>query len=290
MVGVVWKRTSFSPPGSGVARGRHVADGHFVGGNARVRSKRRLVVRLIPARDEAPCVRGLELGEQRARVLAFVVLVIEREQAVRLRVDLARIGERQPVGAGRSVRGKVRVAVWVSASSRDRPPTPRSLPLPVNAARAKRKVGGIKHQLSRWLDDVEVDGDAAIEGQLLGVRRDGERIMVRDSGARQLGRNGRIDGVGLRLRCGGGGGREANAADASRSNADFIDKFLTISPGRARPRTGLVRKSMKRRKSSMSVRSRADGHSPGLTPNDAAGRMEILPGVSWRTPWKGSRA
>jgi hypothetical protein len=41
------------------------------------------------------------LGEQGPRVGPFLRLVVEREQAIGLRVDLARISELEPIGAGR---------------------------------------------------------------------------------------------------------------------------------------------------------------------------------------------
>ena len=44
--------------------------------------------------------------------------------------------------------------------------------------------------------------DASIERQPLGVRREGDRIMVRDGGAWQLRREAGVDGVGLRCAAG----------------------------------------------------------------------------------------
>ena len=80
---------------------RQVADGHQVFRHSRSEVPCRLVVRLIPARHEPAGVRRLELGVQRAAVRAFLGLIVEREQAVGLGVDLARVSELEAIGAGR---------------------------------------------------------------------------------------------------------------------------------------------------------------------------------------------
>ena len=130
------------------------------GRNARRKVERRLVVGLVPARNEATRVGGLELGEQRPRVLAFLVLVVEREQTVRLRVDLARIGERRAGSCrARALCGNVTVAVCVLGVDRD-PAGERRPPLPDAASPTTNfKIGRVEDQLARRLDDVEVDRD-----------------------------------------------------------------------------------------------------------------------------------
>src|SRR6185503_828469 len=58
----------------------------------------RTELRLVPAGEETPRVRRLELGEQRA-LRSLVALIVEREQAGRLGVDRAGIIEGQPIAA-----------------------------------------------------------------------------------------------------------------------------------------------------------------------------------------------
>src|SRR6185312_14535352 len=109
---------------------------------------------LIPAGEEAAGVRGLELGEKGASVLAFLVLVIEREEAVRLGVDHARIGNREVIGSRRDRSGEgqgSRFRLRVEADlRRNGGPTSGGL----QRGGGEVWLGGVKHDGLRRLCDV----------------------------------------------------------------------------------------------------------------------------------------
>ena len=101
----------------GGAGDRHVADCHQFFGHDRGQVERRLVTRLVECRGETPRVGRLELREQAAHILAGARIgIVEREQAVGLRVDGSGIVGFEPVAPGgkgfvRSEGGRLPVCV-----------------------------------------------------------------------------------------------------------------------------------------------------------------------------------
>ena len=77
---------------------RHVGDGHQVGGHVRGQGEGGLARRLVPAGEDPPGIRGLELGEQRG-LRRLARLVVQMEQTRGLGRDPAVIGDRQGIAA-----------------------------------------------------------------------------------------------------------------------------------------------------------------------------------------------
>ena len=194
---------------------RHVADHHVAGRRVHRQVEGRLVVGLVPGRHEAARIRVLELRVQRA-LLARGRRVVEREQAVRLRVDGAGVvggqhvaprRQRRGEGEGRGLRG------FVQAD-----PGRHRL-----AARRRQRAVGEGHA-QRLQDDavgryqhLEVDLHLAVEGQAVGVRGDLDRVVARHHGARQLSGGAHQ----RRMRRGAGvGGRGLGVAAQGQGNGD----------------------------------------------------------------------
>ena len=197
---------------------RHVADRQFAGRHDGGQVERRLVARLVPARHEAPRVGRFELGEQSALRLALIIGVVEREQAVRLLIDDAGIGDGQAVIARRQRLAEIqRHGLRIGIDLR------RALHrLAIGGRerhRADAEVGGVQHQRRHGLADGHVDDGVAGEAQVRRVGRHLDRIMAGRSAARQLRRDaGGGTGGGGALRQRGGGQCDRGGRDQQRQN------------------------------------------------------------------------
>jgi hypothetical protein len=165
------------------------SDGHLAGGHVGGEVEDRLVVRLVPRRHELARIGVLELRVQRA-LLAGLGVVIDREQAVRLRADLARVVHRERVLAdGQRLveceRGGLRLRI--GADLRRLHAAVRRIQHDIR----ERHVDRVEHHLVGGFEHVEGDRHLAVERELVGVRDERDRVVRRAHVARQL--RGRID-------------------------------------------------------------------------------------------------
>ena len=155
-------------------------------GTVAVEVERRLVGGLVPRRDEAARVGILELRVQRA-LLAGLGVVIDREQAVGLRADLAGVVHRQPVLADgqrlrKDERGRLRFRIDLDLRRRIVGMTgDRRQPY-----RRECHVQGLQDDACGRLQHVERDRHFAVETQRFRVRHHGHVVMRGAHVARQL--------------------------------------------------------------------------------------------------------
>ena len=187
-------------------RYRHVADRHLAAGYGRLEIERRTVGGLVPRRDEPARVGVLELREERA-LAAGRGVVVESEQPHGLGADLARVVDREPIGAardrpregeGRSLGGGVHRDLGGGEGRRGR--SVREL------HRGETEVDGVQRDAGRRLKDLDGDRGPAAEGQRPRVRGDGDLVVCGDDAPRKLRRHVRAHGRG-RGRIGGRGDR-----------------------------------------------------------------------------------
>ena len=185
-------------------RHRHVADRHLRRRHGGDQVEGRLVVRLVPGRHEAARIRRLELGEQRT-LLAGLAVVVQREQAVGLGVDLAAVIHRQQVAADRQrlVEGEGGgLRGGVDAGFRLQVLAVGATQLHIGEAHVDR----VEHDPVGRLQHVDVDPHLAVEGQFLRIGHDLDVVVGRAHVAWQLGdglhgrRRSRARAFGRRLR------------------------------------------------------------------------------------------
>jgi hypothetical protein len=187
----------------------HVADDVVGGGDDDAQIVGRAELRLVPAGKEAPRVGRLELGEQGA-LLALRAVIVEREQARGLGVDLARIIEAHPVAAGldgsREPDGR-RLLVGVGLD-----PLHRDFVRAVDRGEGRAadvEVGGIENDAVGRLRHLDVDRAHRTEDEVGRVGRRGDAVLQRPDVAGELGRH--LPGRGRRGGRGGGGSRIVGA-------------------------------------------------------------------------------
>ncbi len=176
----------------------HVADRPLPHGHDDGEIVGRAEIGLVPARHEAPRVRRLELGEERA-ALARLGRVIERKQAGRLGVDDARIIDVQPVPARRDRRIEAEAGGLRGGVQRD-----TGAAVAVKRHRREGEIGRVERDRVGRFDHLDVDRDAARETQIGGVGGGGDRVMQRPDVAWKLARN--------LCRCWSGGRRNRGGA------------------------------------------------------------------------------
>ena len=165
---------------------RHVADRQLVRRDHGAEVKGRLVARLVEARHETAGVGCLELGEERALRGAFIVGIVEREQAVRLLVDDAGIDHGQLVAARLHRLAEVEAdGLGIGIDLRR---TGDRLAL----GRGQRdagdgQVGRVEHQSRHGRGDSDVDRHLAGEFEVRRIGRHFDRIMARRGATGQLG-------------------------------------------------------------------------------------------------------
>ena len=192
-------------------RGRHVADRLLAARHDDAEIIGGAELRLVPAGEEAARVARLELGEERALVRP-VRLVIEREEARGLGVDLAVIVDGELVAARRKLAVEMEGDGLVFLVLRGRGRMERRAVRAGQRHRAELHVDRVQRQAVGRLQHRQVDPLVAGEGEMLGVRRDPQRIVDRARGARQLARHVGADRRHLRGgRLGGGRRRDGKA-------------------------------------------------------------------------------
>ena len=180
-------------------RNRHVADGHLRRGHDRFEGECRLVVGLVPGRNEAPRIGVLELGVQRALV-AGLRRVIDREQAVGLGADLAGVGQDKAMTAGRQGLRENEAGRLVRRVDLDLRRRERGLSVGrQHARRRKAHVHRLQHDAIGGSQHFEMDRGLAVETELVGMRLERNLVMPGAHVARQLRRDLR-PGVGAQRR------------------------------------------------------------------------------------------
>ncbi|MNV13056.1 hypothetical protein D3C71_1036830 [compost metagenome] len=162
----------------------HVADRHLRGRHIEREVERRLVTGLIPRRHETTCIGVFKLREQRA-LLAAVGGVIQREQTIGLRVDDAAVVGTQRVAARHErlvERERRRLVGFIDAD----PGRQRSALPCRQLAVGETQRCGLQHDAVGRRQHVQFDADLAVEGHLLGMRRDFHAVMQRTRSAWQL--------------------------------------------------------------------------------------------------------
>ena len=180
---------------------RHVAERHLVRRNGGGQIEHGLVIRLVPARYKPARIGRFELGEQPAALGPVRVLIVQREQSVRLRADFSGVDDVEQIGAlghalakikARGLRigiqgdlGRVRFAV-------------RS----VQRHAVHREIRGVEHEGIGRLHDIERNPHRSAKGQGLRIGHDINGITMRHGGARKLRGQAGVDHVLLRCRLG----------------------------------------------------------------------------------------
>ncbi len=170
-----------------LADDRHVADRHKFSGHGGREVEAGLVARLVEHRREAATVGRLELGEQAAYLFAGALVgIVEREQAVRLRVDCAGIGDVEPVLARRDgLCGGEAGSLRLGVKDRGKGDRLAACHRPHLCAQDIEFVGMNGDGVAR-LEHLKVDAGRTAQRQRLHVGDDVDRVMRRARIARQV--------------------------------------------------------------------------------------------------------
>ena len=156
-----------------LARDRHVGDRHLAGRRVDGEREDRLHARLVPNGCEAARVGVFELSEKRP-LLAAGAVVVQREQARGLLVDLAGVVDRQLVAPRRQRLGEHEGGGLLFVVQHR---AGRGVALKRHLL--ERQVGGVQHNPVGRAQHGELDGLTAGEGEVAGVRPDVDLVPVR---------------------------------------------------------------------------------------------------------------
>ncbi len=212
---------------------RHVAHRHLRGGHGHFQIEGGLVVGLVPRRNEAAGVGIFELGVQRA-LLASLAVVVDGEQPVGLRADLAGVAHRQLILAlgdglveGEGSRLVLVIHRYLGRGEGELARDRRQL------HRGERHVDRIERDAGRGLQHFDIDGDLAIEVQCGRMRHHRHGVVRGTHRTRQL----RGD-----LRCGYRSGRpcgtgEGDAGESQRNGGNQTSTHVVSLFGGAKGAT-----------------------------------------------------
>ena len=161
-------------------RDRHVGDGEVAAPQRDGERERRLEGGLVPAREHAAGIGGLEMARDHP-LLALLGRVVDVEQPAAEPVDRTREADAQLVRADRERLRKRQGRGLGGGVERD-----GGAQRLVGGGAGERHVDGVEHHSRGWLAHLDIGHNGARERELLQIGLELDRVVGRDDGLRQL--------------------------------------------------------------------------------------------------------